>query len=179
MARLKQYYEETVREELSKQFAYENRFSIPKVVKVVVSMGVGQAVQDQKKIDAAFDNLRMIAGQQPVKTRARKSISSFKLREGVAIGTMVTLRKDRMYEFLDRLINIALPRIKDFRGLSPRGFDGNGNYSFGVKEQIIFPEIDYDKVDMVRGLNISIVTNAKTDDEARALLRCFDVPFHK
>lgn len=179
MPRLKTYYTETIKPALDREFNYENFFQAPKLQKIVLSMGIGQAVQDSKKVDIAQKELSIIAGQYAVKTRAKKSISTFKLRQGMFIGTMVTLRKDSMYYFLDRLINIALPRIRDFRGLSSKGFDGKGNYSLGVKEQTIFPEINYDKIETIRGLNISIVTSAKTNQEAKALLKAFNFPFTK
>ncbi|MEC9184439.1 MAG: 50S ribosomal protein L5, partial [Pseudomonadota bacterium] len=156
---------------------YDNVMQVPRIEKVVLNMGVGEAVQDSKKVQAAVADLTLIAGQKPVVTRAKKSIAGFKLREGMPIGAKVTLRRDRMFEFVDRLINIALPRVRDFRGLNPRSFDGRGNYSMGLKEQIVFPEIDYDKVDTIRGLDIIVVTTASTDDEARELLRGFNFPF--
>jgi large subunit ribosomal protein L5 len=159
------------------QFGYRNLFEVPRLEKIVINMGVGEAVQDQKKVNAAVDELTRIAGQRPVITRAKKSIAGFKLREGMPIGVKVTLRRERMFEFLDRLVNIALPRVRDFRGLNPKSFDGRGNFSMGVKEQIVFPEIDYDKVDTIRGMDIIVVTTAKTDDEARELLKRFQFPF--
>ena len=159
------------------KFGYDNVMQVPRLEKVVLNMGVGEAVQDSKKVQAAVADLTLIAGQKPVVTRAKKSIAGFKLREGMPIGAKVTLRRDRMFEFVDRLINIALPRVRDFRGLNPRSFDGRGNYSMGLKEQIVFPEIDYDKVDTIRGLDIIVVTTASTDDEARELLRGFNFPF--
>jgi large subunit ribosomal protein L5 len=177
MARLKQHYDKVVRPALVKEFSYENPMQAPRLEKIVINMGVGEGVQDSKKATAAAQELAAITGQKPVVTRARKSIATFKLREGMPIGTKVTLRRERMYEFLDRLVNIALPRVRDFRGLSPNSFDGRGNYSLGVKEQIVFPEIDYDRVDAVRGMDITIVTTAKSDAEARALLKAFDFPF--
>jgi len=176
-ARLQEHYENVVRAELLKQFGYPNRMEVPKLDKVVINMGVGEAVNDRKVVDGAVNDLTAITGQKPVITKSRKSIATFKLREGMAIGAKVTLRRDRMYEFIDRLINIALPRVRDFRGLNGKSFDGNGNYAMGLKEQIVFPEIDYDKVDQVRGMDIIICTTAKTDAEARALLRGFDFPF--
>jgi large subunit ribosomal protein L5 len=160
-----------------KEFGYDNPLQAPRLEKIVVNMGVGEAVQDQKRVEAAVQDLSLITGQKPVVTRAKKSIATFKLRQGMAIGVKVTLRKERMYEFLDRLITVALPRVRDFRGVSPKSFDGRGNYTLGLKEQIVFPEIDYDKVDQVRGMDVVIVTTAKSDDEARALLRGFDMPF--
>ena len=176
-ARLYKRYTDQVRPKLMEQFSYANQMQVPRIDKIVINMGVGEATQDSKKVDLALEELTRIAGQRPVKTRAKKSIAQFKIRENLAIGCKVTLRRDRMYEFLDRLITVALPRVRDFRGLSPKSFDGRGNYAIGLKEQLIFPEIDYDKVDSVRGMDIVIVTTAQTDDEARALLREFDMPF--
>ena len=163
--------------QLIKQFGYKSVMEVPRIEKIVLNMGVGEAVADKKIMDNAVGDMVKIAGQKPVVTKARKAIAGFKIREGYPIGCMVTLRRGRMYEFLDRLVSISIPRIRDFRGISPRGFDGRGNYNMGVKEQIIFPEIDYDKVDALRGMNISITTTAKTDDEARALLTAFRFPF--
>ena len=177
MTRLQERYDSEVRPALMKEFGYKNRMQVPRVEKIVVNMGVGEAVQDAKKIDAAVGDLTAITGQHPVVIKAKKSIATFKLRKDMPIGVKVTLRRERMYEFLDRLITIALPRVRDFRGLSARSFDGRGNYALGLKEQIVFPEIDYDRVDAVRGMDIVIVTSAKTDDEARALLRGFEMPF--
>jgi large subunit ribosomal protein L5 len=177
MSRLREHYEKTVKPTLMKEFGYDNPLQAPRLEKIVVNMGVGEAVQDQKRVEAAVQDLSLITGQKPVVTRAKKSIATFKLRQGMAIGVKVTLRKERMYEFLDRLITVALPRVRDFRGMSPKSFDGRGNYTLGLKEQIVFPEIDYDKVDQVRGMDVVIVTTAKSDDEARALLRGFDMPF--
>ena len=177
MSRLREHYEKTVKPNLMKEFGYKNPLQTPRLDKIVVNMGVGEAVQDQKRVDAAAQELSLITGQKPVVTRAKKSIATFKLRQGMPIGVKVTLRKERMYEFLDRLITVALPRVRDFRGVSPKSFDGRGNYTLGLKEQIVFPEIDYDKVDQVRGMDVVIVTTAKSDDEARALLRGFDMPF--
>jgi large subunit ribosomal protein L5 len=177
MARLQEHYKQTVMPELSKRFGYKSVMEIPRITKVTLNMGVGEAVADKKILDHATGDMIKIAGQKPVVTKAKKSIAGFKIRQGYPIGCMVTLRGDRMYEFLDRLISVAMPRIRDFRGVSGRGFDGRGNYSLGVKEQIIFPEIEYDKVDAVRGMNISITTTAKTDDEAKALLAAFKFPF--
>jgi large subunit ribosomal protein L5 len=177
MARLQEHYKQTVMSELSKRFGYKSVMEIPRITKVTLNMGVGEAVADKKILDHATGDMIKIAGQKPVITKAKKSIAGFKIRQGYPIGCMVTLRGDRMYEFLDRLISIAMPRIRDFRGVSGRGFDGRGNYSLGVKEQIIFPEIEYDKVDAVRGMNISITTTAKTDEEAKALLAAFKFPF--
>ena len=176
-ARLQEHYIKTVREALTKEFSYKNAFEVPKLDKIVINMGVGEAVNDRKAVDGAVADLTAITGQKPVITKSRKSIATFKLREGMAIGAKVTLRRDRMYEFIDRLINIALPRVRDFRGLNGKSFDGSGNYAMGLKEQIVFPEIDYDKVDQVRGMDIIICTTAKTDAEAKALLRAFDFPF--
>ena len=175
-ARLQEHYAKTVREALTKEFSYKNPFEVPKLDKIVINMGVGEAVNDRKAVDGAVADLTAITGQKPVVTKSRKSIATFKLREGMAIGAKVTLRRDRMYEFVDRLINIALPRVRDFRGLNGKSFDGRGNFAMGLKEQIVFPEIDYDKVDQVRGMDIIICTTAKTDAEAKALLRGFRLP---
>ncbi|WP_114376480.1 50S ribosomal protein L5 [Elioraea thermophila] len=176
--RLQQHYETVVRELLVKEFGYKNPFEVPKLEKIVINMGVGEAVADQKKLDSAVAELALIAGQKPVKTRAKKAIAGFKIRAGMPIGAKVTLRRARMYEFLDRLITIALPRVRDFRGLpGNKGFDGRGNYAMGLKEQIVFPEINYDKVDKIRGMDIIICTTAKTDKEAKALLKAFSMPF--
>lgn len=177
MATLKEHYEETCRPQLQEMHDFTNVMEIPRVEKVVLNMGLGEAVQNPKIVENAANELTLIAGQKAVVTRAKKSIATFKLREGMPIGCRVTLRKDKMYDFLSRLINIALPRVRDFRGISPKGFDGRGNYSLGVKEQIIFPEIDYDKIDKIRGLNISIVTTAKTDEAALSLLKLMGMPF--
>lgn len=177
MARLREYYVSKIRPELMSQFGYSNMFEVPRLEKIVINMGVGEAVQDSKRINAAVEELTRISGQRPVVTRAKKSIAGYKLREGMPIGVKVTLRRERMFEFLDRLVNIALPRVRDFRGLNPKSFDGRGNFSMGVKEQIVFPEIDYDKVDTIRGMDIIVVTTAKTDDEARELLKRFQFPF--
>jgi large subunit ribosomal protein L5 len=176
-ARLQVYYRETVVPELIKKFGYKSVMRVPRIQKITLNMGVGEALGDKKVLDNAVGDMTKIAGQKPVVTKARKSIAAFKVRAGAPIGCMVTLRGARMYEFLDRLVNIAIPRIRDFRGVSNRAFDGRGNYSLGVKEQIIFPEIEYDKIDVLRGLNISIATTAKSDDEARALLAAFRFPF--
>jgi len=176
-ARLQDHYDKVVRAELLKQFGYGNPMEVPKLDKVVINMGVGEAVADRKAVDNAAVELARISGQKPVITKARKSIATYKVREGMALGCKVTLRRDRMYEFVDRLVNIALPRVRDFRGLNGRSFDGRGNYAMGLKEQLVFPEIDYDKVDQVRGMDIIICTTAKTDAEAKALLRGFDFPF--
>jgi large subunit ribosomal protein L5 len=175
--RLQEHYEKTVRPALMKEFDYKNPFEVPRLDKIVLNMGLGEATQDSKKIDLATAELSAITGQKPVVTRAKKSIATFKLRENMPIGAKVTLRRDRMYEFLDRLVNIALPRVRDFRGVNAKSFDGRGNYALGLKEQIVFPEIDYDKVDTVRGMDIVICTTAKTDAEAKALLRLFNMPF--
>jgi large subunit ribosomal protein L5 len=177
MTRLQDHYEKVVRPALIKEFGYTNAMQCPRLEKIVVNMGVGEAVQDGKKVDAAVGDLTLITGQKPVVTRAKKSIATFKLRENMPIGCKVTLRRQRMFEFLDRLVNIALPRVRDFRGVSGKSFDGRGNYALGLKEQLVFPEVDYDKIDQVRGMDIVIVTTAKTDAEAKALLRGFDMPF--
>ena len=177
--RLKKKYDEQIRGKLKEEFGYTNDMQIPKIDKVVINMGVGEAVADSKKIKTALAEMEKIAGQKPVATKARKSIAGFKLREDMLIGCKVTLRQDRMYEFLDRLVNAAMPRIRDFRGISPKAFDGRGNYNFGLKEQIVFPEINYDRVDKVRGMDITIVTTASNDNEALALLKGFNMPFTK
>ena len=177
--RAKVLYEETARKALLDEFKYENVMQVPKVEKVVINMGIGEAVNDRKKVENAANDLALIAGQRPVITRARKSIASFKVREGMSLGAKVTLRGVRMYEFLDRLTTIALPRVKDFRGLNPKSFDGRGNFSMGLKEHIVFPEIDYDKIDEIWGMDIIVVTSAKNDDEARALLRQLNFPFRQ
>ena len=179
MGTLKEYYEGTCRPQLQEKFAFTNAMEIPRIEKIVLNMGLGEAVQNPKVVDNAANELTMIAGQKAVVTRAKKSIATFKLREGMPIGCMVTLRHDRMYDFLSRLINIALPRVRDFRGISAKGFDGRGNYSLGIREQIIFPEIDYDKIDKIRGMNICIVTTAKTDEAAYELLSLLGMPFRK
>lgn len=179
MARLQQYYRDTVVKQLMEQFAYKSVMEVPKITKITLNMGVGEAVGDRKVIENAVGDLTKIAGQKPVVTLARKSVAGFKVRENWPIGCKVTLRRDRMYEFLDRLVNVAIPRIRDFRGLSGKAFDGRGNYSLGVKEQIIFPEIEYDKIDVLRGLDVTITTTAKTDEEGRALLAAFNFPFRK
>jgi large subunit ribosomal protein L5 len=176
-ARLQEVYEKTVKPSLMSEFGYQNAHETPRVTKIVVNMGMGEAVADSKKINSAVDDMTRITGQKPVVTKAKKSIATFKLREGMPIGVKVTLRRDRMYEFLDRLVTIALPRVRDFRGIPGDSFDGNGNYSMGLREQIVFPEIDYDKVDAIRGMDIVIVTTAKTDAEAKALLKGFEMPF--
>jgi large subunit ribosomal protein L5 len=177
MARLRNHYETVVKPALQKEFNYTNAMQIPKLAKIVINMGVGEAAQDAKKIESAVAELTLIAGQKPVVTKAKTSIAQFKLREGQVVGCKVTLRADRMYEFLDRLINIALPRVRDFRGVPGKSFDGRGNYALGLKEQLIFPEIDYDKVDTQRGMDIIFVTTADTNEEAKALLKGFDMPF--
>ena len=177
--RLKQQYEESIRKALLEQFKYENEMQIPRLDKIVINMGVGEATGDSKKPSVAAEDLAMIAGQKAVVTRARKSIAGFKVRENMPIGAKVTLRKERMYEFLDRLVTIALPRVRDFRGLNPKSFDGRGNYAMGVKEHIVFPEINYDKVDQIWGMDIVVCTTAKTDEEARALLKGFNFPFRQ
>jgi large subunit ribosomal protein L5 len=175
--RMKTHYEKVVREELVKQFGYKNRMQIPRIEKIVLNMGVGEAVNDRKKVDSAARDLGRIAGQRAVITRARKSIATYKVRDGMPIGAKVTLRGDRMYEFVDRLVTIALPRVKDFRGLNPKSFDGRGNFALGLREHIVFPEIDYDEVDEVWGMDVIVCTTARSDDEARALLRGFNFPF--
>jgi len=177
MTRLQEHYKEKVVPELTEKFGYKSPMEVPRIQKITVNIGVGKATQDRKILDNAFGDLTKITGQKPVLTKAKKSIANFKVRAGYPIGCMVTLRGQRMYEFLDRLVSIAIPRIRDFRGVSNRSFDGRGNYSLGVKEQIIFPEIDYDKIDALRGMNISITTTAKSDDEAKALLAAFRFPF--
>ena len=177
MARLQQFYKDTVVTGLVKQFGYKSVMEVPRITKITLNMGVGEAVADKKVLDNAVGDMQKIAGQKPVTTKARTSIAGFKIRDGYPIGCMVTLRGPRMYEFLDRLVTIALPRVRDFRGISGKGFDGQGNYNMGVKEQIIFPEIEYDKIDALRGMNISITTTAKTDAEAKALLAAFKFPF--
>ncbi|HPQ43730.1 MAG TPA: 50S ribosomal protein L5 [Syntrophales bacterium] len=177
MARLKKYYYEEVAPALIKENGYKNPMQVPKLEKIVVNMGLGEAIQNIKILDSAVEELAMIVGQKPVITKARKSIATFKLRQGMSIGCMVTLRSDRMYEFLDRLVNVAIPRIRDFRGISPRSFDGRGNFSMGINEHYIFTEIDYDKIDKVKGLNVTIVTTSQTDDEARQLLKLMGIPF--
>ncbi|SEN83752.1 LSU ribosomal protein L5P [Nitrosospira multiformis] len=177
MARLQEYYRNTVVQQLMEQFGYKSVMEVPRIRKITLNMGVGEAVADKKIMDNAVDDMQKIAGQKPVVTKARKSIATFKVRDGYPVGCMVTLRRVRMYEFLDRLVNIAIPRIRDFRGISGRSFDGRGNYNMGIKEQIIFPEIEYDKIDALRGMNITITTTAKTDAEAKALLAAFKFPF--
>ncbi|MBT8040035.1 MAG: 50S ribosomal protein L5 [Xanthomonadales bacterium] len=179
MSRLQDYYKETVVPELQKQFNYKNIMEVPKITKVTLNMGVGEAVGDKKVMERAVGDMQAIAGQKPIVRLARKSVATFKIRDGWPVGCKVTLRRERMYEFLDRLVNIAIPRIRDFRGLNRKSFDGRGNFSMGVKEQIMFPEIDYDKIDTIRGMDITITTDAKTDDEARALLKAFNFPFRE
>ena len=177
--RLKAVYDKEIVPRLLQEFGYKNVMQVPRLTKITLNMGLGEAVANPKVLDTAVDELRAITGQQPVVTKAKKAIANFKLREGLKIGAMVTLRRERMWEFLDRLVSFALPRVRDFKGVSPRGFDGRGNYSLGIKEQIIFPEIDYEKLDKIKGMNISIVTTARTDDEGRALLRHLGMPFRQ
>lgn len=178
-ARLKEYYRKEVTPSMMKKFNYKSPMQVPRIEKIVINMGVGEAVQNAKVLDGAVEDLKLISGQKPVVTRAKKSIAGFKLREGMPIGAKVTLRGERMYHFLDKLINVALPRVRDFRGVSPKSFDGRGNYSLGLKEQLIFPEISYDKVDKIRGMDVVIVTTAETDEEARELLALMGMPFRK
>ncbi len=177
MARLLDYYKATVVADLTKKFGYKSRMEVPRITKVTLNMGVGEAIADKKILENAVGDMTKISGQKPVITKARKSIAGFKIRTGYPIGCMVTLRGPKMYEFIDRLVTVALPRVRDFRGISGKGFDGRGNYNMGLKEQIIFPEIEYDKIDALRGMNISVTTTAKTDEEARALLGAFKFPF--
>lgn len=177
MARLKAHYEDTVVKQLMERFGYKNVMEVPRITKITLNMGLGEAVVDKKKIEHAVADMATIAGQKPVVTRARKSIAGFKIRDGYPIGCKVTLRRERMFEFLDRLVNVALPRVRDFRGLNAKAFDGRGNYNMGIREQIIFPEVDYDKIDALRGMDITITTTAKTDEEGRALLEAFQFPF--
>jgi large subunit ribosomal protein L5 len=179
MSQVQSQYKERVAPQLKEKFKYENVHQIPKLEKIVLNMGLGEAIQNIKIIDSAVEELMLIAGQRPVVTRARKSIAAFKLRAGMPIGCMVTLRRGRMYDFFNKLVNVALPRVRDFRGISPRAFDGAGNYSLGIKEHIIFPEIDYDKIDKIKGMNISIVTSAESDEEGRELLTLMGMPFRK
>ena len=179
MPRLQDLYRESIIPALRERFSYANVMQVPRIEKITLNMGVGEAIGDKKILDNAVSDMRLIAGQKPIVTMARKSVAAFKIREGWPIGCKVTIRRDRMYEFLDRLINIAIPRIRDFRGLSPRAFDGHGNYNLGIKEQIIFPEIDYDKIDAIRGLDVAITTSATADEEARALLAGFEFPFRR
>ena len=177
MSRLKDQYNDEIREAMRKKFGYENEMQIPKLDKIVVNMAVGEAKENEKILESAANDLQIITGQKPVYTKAKKSIANFKIREGMSIGCKVTLCGDRMYEFLDRLVNLVLPRVRDFRGVNPNSFDGRGNYALGIREQIIFPEIEYDKVDKVRGMDVIVTTTAKTDEEARELLRLFGMPF--
>ena len=177
VARLRKEYDETIVPAMIEKFGYKNRMEVPRLEKIVINMGVGEATQDKKKVETAAQEMELIAGQKPVITKAKKSIAQFKLREGMPIGVKVTLRRERMYEFLDRLVTIALPRVRDFRGLNPKSFDGRGNYAMGLKEQLVFPEINYDRIDKVRGMDIIVTTTANTDDEARELLRLFNFPF--
>ncbi|HXI75279.1 MAG TPA: 50S ribosomal protein L5 [Pyrinomonadaceae bacterium] len=179
MARLKERYQKEVAPAIAKEFGIENPMAVPRLTKIVLNMGMGEAVANAKILDTAVEELRAIAGQKPVITKAKKSIASFKLRQGMPIGVMVTLRGEHMYEFFDRLVSVALPRVRDFRGVSPKAFDGRGNYTVGIREQLIFPEIDFNKVDKMRGLNISIVTSARDDDQARALLKALGMPFRQ
>ena len=175
--RLKQAYDERIAKAMTEKFGYKNPLEVPRLEKITLNMGVGEASQDKKKVQTAAEEMELIAGQKPVITKAKKSIAQFKLREGMPIGCKVTLRRDRMYEFLDRLVTVAMPRIRDFRGVNPRSFDGKGNYAMGLKEQIVFPEISYDKIEKVRGMDVIVTTTAKTDEEARELLRLFGFPF--
>ncbi len=175
--RMKSIYDDRIVKAMTDKFGYKNALEVPRIEKIVLNMGVGEATQDKKKVEQASSEMELIAGQKPVVTKAKKSIAQFKLREGMAIGCKVTLRRERMYEFLDRFITIALPRVRDFRGLNPKSFDGRGNYACGIKEQIVFPEINYDRIDKVRGMDVIVTTTAKTDDEARELLRLFGFPF--
>ena len=175
--RMKSIYDDTIVKAMTDKFGYKNALEIPRIEKIVLNMGVGEATQDKKKVEQAASEMELIAGQKPVITKAKKSIAQFKLREGMPIGVKVTLRRERMYEFLDRFITIALPRVRDFRGLNPKSFDGRGNYACGIKEQIVFPEINYDRIDKVRGMDVIVTTTAKTNDEARELLRLFGFPF--
>ena len=177
MSRLKEQYDSEIRDALMKKFGYKNVMQVPKLEKIVVNMGVGEAKENAKLLEAAMSDMQTITGQKPVQTKAKNSIANFKIREGMSIGCKVTLRGEKMYEFLDRLVNLALPRVRDFRGVNPDAFDGRGNYALGIREQIIFPEVEYDKVDKVRGMDVVFVTTAKTDEEARELLRLFNMPF--
>ena len=177
VARMRAEFDERIVPAMIEKFGYKNRMEVPRLTKVVLNMGVGEATQDKKKVETAAQEMELIAGQKPVITKAKKSIAQFKLREGMPIGVKVTLRRERMYEFLDRLVTIALPRVRDFRGLNPKSFDGRGNYAMGLKEQLVFPEINYDRIEKVRGMDIIVTTTAKTDDEARELLRLFNFPF--
>ena len=177
--RLKKQFRDTIAAEMIKEFGYKNALEVPRIDKIVINMGIGEAVADSKKVQSALGDLAKIAGQKPAVTKSRKSIATYKLREGMPIGGKVTLRKQRMYEFLDRLVNVALPRVRDFRGLNPKSFDGRGNYAMGIKEHIVFPEINYDEVDQIWGMDVIVCTTAKTDDEARALLKAFNFPFRQ
>ena len=177
VARMRADFDERIVPAMIEKFGYKNRMEVPRLDKIVINMGVGEATQDKKKVETAAQEMELIAGQKPVITKAKKSIAQFKLREGMPIGVKVTLRRERMYEFLDRLVTIALPRVRDFRGLNPKSFDGRGNYAMGLKEQLVFPEINYDRIEKVRGMDIIVTTTAKTDDEARELLRLFNFPF--
>jgi len=177
LPRMRKRYDETIVTAMTERFGYKNRMEVPRIEKIVLNMGVGEGTQDRKKVTTAAEEMALIAGQKPVIVKAKKSVAQFKLREGMSIGCKVTLRRERMYEFLDRLITVAMPRIRDFRGLNPKSFDGRGNYAMGLKEQIIFPEISYDQIDKVRGMDVIVTTSAKTDDEARELLRLFGFPF--
>ena len=177
MARLKDFYKDTVVKSMTEQFGYKSAMEVPRIEKITLNMGVGEAVADKKVMENAVDDMQKIAGQKPIVTKAKKSVAAFKIRDDYPVGCKVTLRRERMYEFLDRLVTVAIPRIRDFRGISAKSFDGRGNYNMGVKEQIIFPEIEYDKIDALRGMNITITTTAKTDEEARALLTAFSFPF--
>lgn len=179
MSRLQEFYRQTVVEQLKQEFGYKSVMEVPRLVKITLNMGVGEAIGDKKVLDNAVEDLTRISGQKPIVTKARRSVAAFKIREGWPIGCKVTMRRERMFEFLDRLVNIAVPRTRDFRGFSLKAFDGRGNYSLGIKEQIIFPEIDYDKIDVIRGLDVTITTTAKTDDEGRALLAAFSFPFRQ
>jgi len=177
MSQLKQFYEEEVAPKLTEAFGYKNAMQVPKLEKIVLNMGLGEAIQNIKLLDSAVEELKAISGQKPVITRAKRSIAAFKLREGMPIGCMVTVRREKMYDFFSKLVNIALPRVRDFRGISGKAFDGRGNYSLGIKEQLIFPEIDYDKIDKIKGLNVTIVTSAETDEEGKMLLKLMGMPF--
>ncbi len=179
MSRLKEQYQSEIKDAMIKKFGYKNVMEVPKLEKIVVNMGVGEAKENAKVLDSAMGDMQLITGQKPIITKAKKSVANFKIREGMSIGCKVTLRGDKMYEFADRLINLALPRVRDFRGVNPNAFDGRGNYALGIKEQLIFPEIEYDKIDKVRGMDVIFVTTARTDEEARELLRLFNMPFAK
>ena len=179
MSRLKEQYKNEIIDAMVKKFGYKNRMEVPKLDKIVINMGVGEAKENAKLLEAAMSDMELISGQKPIKTISKNSIANFKIREGMAIGCKVTLRNEKMYEFLDRLVNLALPRVRDFRGVNPNSFDGRGNYALGIKEQLIFPEVEFDKIDKVRGMDIIFVTTAKTDEEARELLRMFNMPFER